>query len=103
MGTRPWGQDLQGAFWQPQRPEKAEPCTEQPGSAGPQPTLHHSVLAPVPRSLENGLTPCLLPICTDPRRRHLRASTGIAWLVLRAQHPHGSTLRDILTFSTSSV
>lgn len=108
MGTRARGQGLQGAFWQPHSPERAEPCTEQPGSAGPQPTLHHGVLAAVLRSLENGLTLCLLPICTNPRRRNFRASTGIAWLVLlagmpRAQHPHGSVLRDILTFCTSRV
>lgn len=105
MGTRAWGQ---GAFWQPQSPEKAEPRTEQPGSAGPQPTLHHSVLAAVPGSPENRLARCPLPVRANPRRRNLRASPGIARLVLpagmpRTQHPHGSMPRDILTFCTSSV
>lgn len=93
MGTRAWGQGLQGAFWQPHSPERAEPCTEQPGPVRSQPTLQHGVLGAVPRSLEKGLALCRLPICTNPRRRNLRTSTGIAWLVFqagmpRAQHPY---------------
>lgn len=108
MGMMAWGQDLQDVFWQSHSSERAEPHTKQPGPAGPQPTLHHSVLTVVPRSLGNGLMPHLLPICTNPHMRNFRACTGIAQLALlagmpRAQHPHSSVLRAMLAFCVSSI
>lgn len=66
MGTRAWGQGLQGASWQPHSPERAAPRTERLGSAGPQPTLHHSILAAVPRALRRGLRYICCPSALIP-------------------------------------
>ena len=58
------------------------------------------------QSLEKGLTLHLLPICTNPCRRNLRASTGIVWLVLPAWMPKASSWQHAwgtLTFCTSRV
>lgn len=86
-GMRAWAQGSQSSFWQLQCPERAEPGTKQPGSAGAQPALHQEVLTAVSQSPENGLSLCLLPLCTNPCWRNCRASTGIPQLVLLAGMP----------------
>lgn len=84
---RAWGQGLQSGFCQPHCPGRAEPGTRQMESVGPQPALPQEVLTAVPQSLENSLSLCLLPLCSNPCWTNCRASTGIPQLLLLAGMP----------------